>query len=75
MMHVANGVITTILEKGRSLVEEEREIIWALMLDGLSESAACGEYIHGRHIDTSNRGMYFRPNNDVLKEIVAMFGE
>lgn len=66
---------TALIEKGRVLCEEERELIWALQLDGLSESAACGEYFHGKYIDVSGRNMFYRPNSDLYKRIVEMYGD
>lgn len=40
-----------IVNEGRALVEEEREVIWALMLDGLTEQQACEEYFLTHHTD------------------------
>ena len=38
-----------LIQQGRSLCEEEREIIMALMLDGLTEKQACEEYFFTHH--------------------------
>lgn len=59
-----------LIEQGRSLVEEEREVIWALQLDGLNESAACEEYFFTRHTDDSNYTICYLPS----EEIRAYFG-
>lgn len=63
------------LEYGRSLCEEEREIIWALQLDGLSETQACEEYYLSHHTDDENIGICFLPTEEILSEIVAWFGK
>lgn len=63
------------LEQGRSLCEEEREVIWALMLDGLSEVQACEEYFATHHTDASNISICFLPTEELLNEIVQVFGE
>lgn len=64
-----------ILDKGRALCEEEREIIWALQLDGLTEQQACEEYFYTHHIDTQNSNICYLPNEETLKAIVSYFGE
>ena len=60
---------------GRSLVEEEREIIWAFMLDGLSEQQACEEYYFLHHTNFEHRGCCYLPAPELLEQIVAYFGE
>lgn len=64
-----------LLEKGRSLCEEEREVIWALQLDGLEETAACEEYFLSKHTDESNIGICYLPSEETLAELVYWFGE
>lgn len=61
--------------KGRSLCEEEREIIWSLMLDGLTEQQACEEYYYSHHTDYEHRGCCYLPTPDLLEQIIAVFGE
>lgn len=64
-----------LLEKGRSLCEEEREIIYALQIDGLDETAACEEYFLTKHTDDSNIGICWLPTEEILAELVWAFGE
>lgn len=64
-----------IIEEGRSLCEEEREIIYALMLDGLTEQQACEEYYFSHHVDNSNIGLAYLPTAEMLKQFIAVFGE
>lgn len=63
------------VEQSRALCEDERSIIWALMLDGLTESQACEEYYLSHHTDVENVGRCYLPTAELLAEIVAMFGE
>ena len=48
-----------LLEQGRTLCEEEREIIMSLMLDGLTEQQACEEYFFTHHTDYDNTGICY----------------
>ena len=64
-----------ILDKGRSLCEEERDCIRALMLDGLTEQQACEEYFFAHHTDRGNLGLCYLPTPELLSEIVSYFGE
>lgn len=64
-----------LLEKGRSLAEEEREIIMAMQLDGLTEEQACEEYFFTHHTDASNFNICYIPNEEVMKMCLAYFGE
>lgn len=64
-----------LIEQGRSLCQEEREIIDALMLDGLTEQQACEEYFYTHHVDGDNIGLCYLPTDELLKQIVAVFGE
>lgn len=64
-----------LLEQGRNLCEEEREIIWAYQLDGLTEQQACEEYFFSRHTDESNKGLAYMPNKNALAMMVWYFGE
>lgn len=71
----ADPMTLKIVEAGRSLVEEEREIIYALMIDGLDETAACEEYFMTKHTDTSNISICYLPTEELLDELVFAFGE
>lgn len=64
-----------IINDGRALVEEEREIIWALMLEGLTEQQACEEYFLTHHTDYQNTEICYLPTQDILAEAMAVFGE
>ena len=64
-----------LIEQGRSLCQEEREIIDALMLDGLTEQQACEEYYYTHHTDDEKIGLCYLPTDELLKQIVATFGE
>jgi len=63
-----------LLQKGRSLVEEERECVWAFMLDGLTEQQACEEYFFTKHIDSNNSNIYYKPSVEILAEAYSVFG-
>lgn len=69
-----HGMNMELIEKGRSLSEEEREIIWALQLDGLSEEQACEEYFLTRHTEYNNFAICYIPRKDVFEQCVAAFG-
>lgn len=62
-----------LIEKGRHLVEEEREIIWVFQLDGLSEKQACEEYFFSKYTDDSNYTICFLPNEKAKKELYNAF--
>lgn len=64
-----------LLEKGRSLCDEERDIIRALMLDGLTEQQACEEYYYCHHTDDERIGLCYLPTAEMLEEIIGTFGE
>lgn len=64
-----------LIEQGRSLSEEEREIIWALQLDGLTEQQACEEYFYSHHTNFEHKGCCYLPTEELLKKIVAVFGQ
>ncbi|MBD5503439.1 MAG: hypothetical protein HDR09_06765 [Lachnospiraceae bacterium] len=64
-----------IINDGRALVEEEREIIWALMLEGLTEQQACEEYFLTHHTDYQNTDICYLPTQEILAEAMAVFGE
>lgn len=72
---VKDPLTLKLMEQGRSLCEEEREIIYALQLDGLDESAACEEYFLSKHTDDSNIGICYLPNEAVKAELYDVFGE
>lgn len=64
-----------LINDGRALVEEEREIIWALMLEGLTEQQACEEYFLTHHTDYKNTEICYLPTSEILEEAIACFGE
>lgn len=64
-----------IINDGRALVEEEREIIWALMLEGLTEQQACEEYFLTHHTDYENTNICYLPTDEIMEEVKAVFGE
>lgn len=64
-----------IINDGRALVEEEREIIWSLMLEGLTEQQACEEYFLTHHTDYENTNICYLPTGEILEEAKAVFGE
>lgn len=72
---VDTGLNTEMIEKGRALCEEEREVIWALQLDGLTETQACEEYFLTKHTDYNNFSICYIPNKEVFAQCVAVFGE
>lgn len=63
-LHETNADVTiplnrSLLEQGRTLCEEEREIIMSLMLDGLTEQQACEEYFFTHHTDYDNTSICY----------------
>lgn len=68
------GMNMELIERGRELSEDEREMIWALQLDGLNETQACEEYFLGRHTDYNNFSISYLPQKAVFEECVAIFG-
>lgn len=72
---VEQGLNMELLEAGRALSEEEREVIMALQLDGLNETQACEEYFLSRHTDYSNSAICFLPRKEVYEMCIAAFGE
>lgn len=64
-----------LIENGRTLCDEERDIIRALMLDGLTEQQACEEYFFSHHTNKENIGLCYLPTDELLKQIVSVFGE
>lgn len=72
---VDTGLNTEMIERGRALCEEEREVIWALQLDGLTETQACEEYFLTKHTDYNNFSICYIPNKEVFAQCVAVFGE
>lgn len=77
-LHIARPAASpadmTLVIQGRALCEDEREVIWALQLDGLTEAEACEEYFLGRHNDASHLGECWLPSPEVAKELEACFG-
>lgn len=69
------GMNMELIEKGRELSEDEREMIWALQLDGLNETQACEEYFLGKHTDYNNFSISYLPRKELFEECVAIFGE
>ena len=63
-----------LIQKGRSLCEEEREIIWALQLDGLTETRACEEYFLSKHSYFSNYTISYLPPKKAFSELMSIFG-
>jgi len=63
-----------LIEKGKDLCLEEREIIMSLMLDGLTESEACEEYFLARHTDESNYTICYMPSESIREELNSTFG-
>lgn len=72
---VANQMNMELIEQGRSLVEEEREVIWALQLDGLTEEQSCEEYFLSKHTDYNNYTICYLPSKDIFNELVCCFGK
>lgn len=72
---VDTGLNMKLIERGRTLCEEEREVIWALQLDGLTETQACEEYFFTKHTDYNNCSICYIPNREVFAQCVAVFGE
>ena len=70
-----NHMDMELIEKGRNLCEEEREVIMALQLDGLSETQACEEYFLSRHTDFNNYSICYIPRKEVFEYCVSVFGE
>ena len=66
---------TELIEQGKALCEEEREIIMALRLDGLTESQACEEYFLTKHTDYNNYSICYIPSPKVYNYCVSVFGE
>jgi hypothetical protein len=63
-----------LIERGRNLVEEERESIWALMLDGLPEVKACEEYFTGRMVSRENASIWYMPIPAFAEYMQETFG-
>lgn len=68
------GMNMELIEKGRELSEDEREMIWALQLDGLNETQACEEYFLGKHADYNNFSVSYLPRKEVFEKCVVAFG-
>lgn len=71
---IERGLNMELIEKGRTLSEEEREVIWALQLDGLSEEQACEEYFLTKHTEYNNFSICYIPKKEVFDQCVAVFG-
>ena len=72
---IPTGLNTELIERGRDLCEEEREVIWALQLDGLTETQACEEYFLCKHTDYNNYSICYLPRKEVFDYCVSVFGE
>ena len=68
------GMNMELIEKGRELSDDEREMIWALQLDGLNETQACEEYFLGKHTNYNNFSISYLPRKEVFEECVSIFG-
>lgn len=64
-----------VINDGRALVEEEREIIWSLMMEGLTEQQACEEYFFTHHTDYQNTNICYLPTPEILEQARAVFGD
>jgi len=64
-----------IIQRGRTLVEEEREIIWALMLDGLTEQQSCEEYFLTKHVEANNSNICYLPRVEIREQLENIFGK
>jgi hypothetical protein len=64
-----------LIDDGRNLCEEEREVIWALQLDGLDEEQACEEYFLSRHTDRNNYTICYLPTPQMSAELYLVFGD
>lgn len=71
---IDRGMNIELIEQGRALSEDEREMIWALQLDGLNETQACEEYFLEKHTDYNNFSICYLPRKEVFEECVAIFG-
>ena len=69
------GLNIKLIEKGRALCSEERDIIDALMLDGLTEQQACEEYYYTHHTNNEHMGTCFLPSPQMREEIENIFGK
>ena len=63
-----------VIENGRNLCDEERDVIYALMLDGLTEEQACEEYFLCHHTEADNYSICYIPNEKIFEQIIDMFG-
>jgi hypothetical protein len=71
---IENGMNLELIEKGRSLTEDERSIIWSLQVDGLPEYKACEEYFLGRHTESENSHIWYMPTEECAEWMENMFG-
>lgn len=62
------------LEAGRNLTEEEREVIYALQVDGLTEYQACEEYFLTKHVDANNSNLTYMPTPELTQELEYLYG-
>lgn len=71
---IGSGLNLDLIEKGRSLTEDERSIIWSLQVDGLIESKACEEYFMGRHTDEENNHIWYMPTEECSDYLESQYG-
>lgn len=71
---IEGGMKLELIEKGRSLTEDERSIIWSLQVDGLHEAKACEEYFMGRHTDNENSHIWYMPCDECAQWLENTFG-
>lgn len=71
---IESGLNLDLIEKGRSLTEDERSIIWSLQVDGLIESKACEEYFMGRHTEEENNHIWYMPTDECVQYMEIQYG-
>lgn len=64
-----------LIQQGRDLTEDERSIIWALMLDGVSENTACSIYFKGRHTEKDNLNTWYKPCEQQVEDVKLLVEE
>lgn len=71
---IENGLNLELIEKGRSLTEDERSIIWSLQVDGLPEGKACEEYFFSRHVEEENNHIWYMASRECVEYMENQFG-
>lgn len=72
---VEEEVDLELIQQGRDLTEDERGIIWALMLDGVSEHTACTIYFKGRHTEKDNLNTWYKPCEEQVEDVKTLVQE